>query len=46
MTAQEAIKILEQLIEANMSQGNIKDFKTLDKLREALTVLTPATEKA
>lgn len=39
MTKQEAIKLIEQLLEQNMSQGAIKNFATLDKLREAITVL-------
>lgn len=39
MTKQEAIKLFEQLVEANMAQGAIKNFATLDKLRGAITVL-------
>lgn len=39
MTAEEAIKLLSQLVEQNMAQGAIKNFATLDKLREAITVL-------
>lgn len=39
MKKEEAIKLLEQLVEANMAQGGIKNFATLDKIREALTVL-------
>jgi hypothetical protein len=39
MTKDEAVKLLEQLIETNMAQGAIKNFATLDKLREAIWVL-------
>ena len=44
MTKEEAILLLEKLIEQNMSQGNIKNFATLDKLREAITVLKTSTD--
>ncbi len=40
MTREEALKLLEQLVEANMAQGAIKNFLTLDKLREAIKTLT------
>jgi len=39
MTINEAVKLFEQLIEQNMAGGFIKNFATLDKLREALTTL-------
>jgi hypothetical protein len=44
MKKEEALKILEQLVEASMAQGAIKNFATLDKLREALWTLTNADE--
>lgn len=34
-----AIRLLEQFVETGMSQGAIKNFATLDKLRGALTIL-------
>jgi len=39
MAKDEAIKLLESLVEANMAQGTIKSFAMLDKLRQALEVL-------
>lgn len=45
MEREEAIKIFEQLIEANMAQGAIKNFATLDKLREAVEVLKKEGQK-
>ncbi len=45
MTKTEAIKLLEQLVEANMAQGAIKNFATLDRLREAITVLKNDNDK-
>lgn len=45
MTKQDAIKLLEQLIEANMSQGMIKNFAALDKLRQAIWVLQQPDQK-
>ena len=39
MTKEDAIKLIEQLVELNMRQGQIRDFATLDKLREAIAVL-------
>lgn len=39
MNAEEALKYFERLIETTMANGAIKNFATLDKLREAVTVL-------
>jgi hypothetical protein len=44
MNKEEALKILGQLVEASMAQGAIKNFATLDKLREALWTLKNADE--
>lgn len=43
MTNSEAIKLFSQLIESNMAGGNIKNFATLDKLREAVKTLEETT---
>lgn len=45
MTKQEALQLLESLIEANMSQGMIKNFVALDKLREAICILKQPDQK-
>jgi hypothetical protein len=39
MTPEEAILFINSFIEAAMSQGMIKNFTTLDKLREATATL-------
>lgn len=45
MTKEEAIKLLEQLVEQNMAQGAFKNFAVLDKLREAIFVLKQPDQK-
>lgn len=40
MTPENAIELLTKLVETNMAQGGIKNFETLDHLRNALKVLT------
>lgn len=44
MNTTESLKLIEQLIEANMAQGGIKNFATLDKLRQAVLILGTAVE--
>jgi len=40
MSKEEAQKLLLQFIEISMSKGIIQNFETLDKLREAIKVLS------
>lgn len=39
MNKQEAAQVIEDLIKGVMAGGGFKDFVTIDKCREALTVL-------
>ena len=44
MTKDEAIKLIESLIEANMAQGGFKKFEVLDKIRMAVNLLKTLVE--
>lgn len=44
MTKDEAIKLIESLIEANMAQGVFKKFEVLDKVRMAVNLLKTLVE--